>query len=50
MTPMEEAEALCAELCALYDTTRVRETQIALSVAYWRARRVADALREGVAA
>ena len=45
-----EAEALCTNLEALYNDCRVREQQIALSRAYWQARRIADALREMAAA
>lgn len=43
---LAEAEALCANLEALYNDCRVREQQIALSRAYWQARRIADALRD----
>jgi hypothetical protein len=50
VSALEEAEALVAELQALYDNTRVRADQIALSRAYWSAHRIAEQLRATVAA
>jgi hypothetical protein len=50
VSALEEAEALCTELQGLYERTRIRAEQIALSRCYWQARRIADRLREEVAA
>jgi hypothetical protein len=44
VSPLDEAEAVVAELAALYADCRVRAQQIALSRLYWRAVRVRDAL------
>lgn len=50
MSALDDADALVAELAALFHDCRIRSQQIALSRAYWQAVRVRDALRLTVAA